>query len=847
MMAMRPTTTAGSKRLKFGLIGAGVLALAAVITAGVMFWPSGEPATEGTAASAVPAPSADAVSLAILPFKNASGDQSLDWLGDGLAEMLRTDVGQSASLRTVSSDRVHQILTDLRLTPGASMEEVTLRRIAEFGNAETLVFGQFAKLGDQIRIDATVRDFERHSTVTLKAEAATENDLLEAVDGLAAEVRDSLALSRSGRRELEQQAFMPSTESIAALRHFNEGLVLLRDGNNLGAVTSFEKSVEEDPEFALANARLAQTYDTLGRGQMAVDTSRRAVELSDGLPDAERFMIVAQDAFIQGDWDAGIDAYQNLLRMHPNDPELHFELAAIYEGEGSFDQALDHLGTALEADPRNVTAQLARGRVLIKSGNSQDALAPLNQALSLAIQAGNDEAKANTLQALGVAYKILGQPEDALENYQESLAIKQEIGDRRGMASSLSEIGNIKDLQGDAEGARQSYNEAIDISREIGDDSGLALMLLRLGDLEVAGGNSDEGLAHFREALRLQIELGDEVGQSSTLTSIGSTYRQRGEYSESLIYYERALETRERLGNAVDIGDALHNLAETFTFMGRYDQAQDHYLRSLEKRRESADEFGSAVESFSLARVYSLQGRYAAALAGVEEALEIFRRLEETGSWYVEALAESGNALSLLGRFDDAGGVLDEALSAAEELGDDQLRALVLRYQGDRALFMSDLDSARRLYEASATAAGAARDPYLILAARAGTARSRLMAGEAAQLETTLDELVRSAQGRGARYLATRCTLCQSSALLATGRAGDAEPKLRSALREAENMGAAPLVAQSHFLLWQAGVDEADRHLAKAGEILEEIRTESGDGPFSRSDLAPIAEAIASN
>ena len=71
----------------------------------------------GRPRAAVPAPSADAVSLAILPFKNASGDPELDWLSDGLAEMLRTDVGQSASLRTVSSDRLHQILSDLRLSP----------------------------------------------------------------------------------------------------------------------------------------------------------------------------------------------------------------------------------------------------------------------------------------------------------------------------------------------------------------------------------------------------------------------------------------------------------------------------------------------------------------------------------------------------------------------------------------------------------------------------------------------------------------------------------------------------------------------------------------------------------
>src|SRR6266852_10003726 len=48
------------------------------------------------------------VSLAILPFRNGSGDGKLDWLGPYLADMLNTDVGQSAHLRTISPDRLHQ-------------------------------------------------------------------------------------------------------------------------------------------------------------------------------------------------------------------------------------------------------------------------------------------------------------------------------------------------------------------------------------------------------------------------------------------------------------------------------------------------------------------------------------------------------------------------------------------------------------------------------------------------------------------------------------------------------------------------------------------------------------------
>ena len=49
------------------------------------------------------------------------------------------------------------------------------------------------------------------------------------------------------------------------------------------------------------------------------------------------------------------------------------------------------------------------------------------------------------LQAIGVAYKRMGQPAEALKQYQESLAIKRQIGQKRGMAISLSEIAQIQE------------------------------------------------------------------------------------------------------------------------------------------------------------------------------------------------------------------------------------------------------------------------------------------------------------------------------------------------------------------------------------------------------------------
>src|SRR5579862_2762700 len=140
-----------------------LLAIVGFLFRGTLFSPSAKKAT-----------SAPALSLAILPFRNASGDPSVDWLGSSLADMLSTDVGQSAHLRTVSPERLHQVLSDLRIAPGTSIDPNTISRIAQFSSADTLVWGQYARFGGQIRIDATLQDLKHDRSVPIKIEAVDE-------------------------------------------------------------------------------------------------------------------------------------------------------------------------------------------------------------------------------------------------------------------------------------------------------------------------------------------------------------------------------------------------------------------------------------------------------------------------------------------------------------------------------------------------------------------------------------------------------------------------------------------------------------------------------------------------
>ena len=225
-------------------------------------------------------PAGPAVSLAVLPFRNASGDPTLDSLGTSLSEVLATDLGESSQIRTIPSVRLREVLRDLRIDPNANLAPSDLARIADFASAQTILWGQYVKFGEEIRIDATLQDLEQQKTTPLKATAANQAALLAAVGQLAGSVQQALAAGSSDvLNELKASAWRPSTQSFEALRLYNDGLNLSRDGNQQGAAKQFEAAIAEDANFALAYSALARDL----REPRLRREGRAAVPARDGL------------------------------------------------------------------------------------------------------------------------------------------------------------------------------------------------------------------------------------------------------------------------------------------------------------------------------------------------------------------------------------------------------------------------------------------------------------------------------------------------------------------------------------------------------------------------------------
>src|SRR5262245_56847107 len=753
------------------------------------------PATQGQANQG------PVVSMAILPFRNASGDPSFDALGPTLAELLRNNVGQSSYLRTVSLVRIQQILADLRFSPQSPLDTNTLRKIAEFSSTDTLISGQYSKVGEHIRLDVTYQDFKKQRTVPLNVEADSENNLLKKIEELADAIQREVTSSPDVLKELRAKTFKPSSTSLVALRYYNEGLDLTRQGNNTEALKRFELSTKEDPNFALALSRLARAYSALGQDNEAEQFSRKAMALAEKLPDQEKYLIAAIHARVRHDNDKAIESYENLVKVFPNDSDVHAALAGLYEDTGRYDKSRDEYNKVLGLDPKDLEALAALGQLEIQGRNGEGALQYLNNALTLSIQLNNQEAKGKILNLIGRAYKELNRYEEALRSYKDALATRQKLGQKNGVAQTLTDMGFTEYLMGDADAASKHFAESLRLYREVGNKRGLGNALTTVGIFYLNRAQYDEALKSLKECLQIQRELQNSNAEARCLNNIGNVYLIKGQLDDALQYYRQTLTIKETLNIPKDVANAYHNLGETATALGDYDQALNYFLKAIDLRRKVGDKRGEALASYGMGVIYEDQGRYGAALSSKEAALKAFQDLQERSADMATILSGYGSVLSEIGRWDEAVKKLDEALAVARNSKTNWAIVDVLIVQGNSFFYRGDFKSARTRYEEALKLAIENHAESRVLFAKIDLARLTVKEGRAQSAVATLRQLRSEADTLGFKRLSVACSVYLGEALLKTNDYKQARAELESALPKAERLGLQSLQAEIRALL----------------------------------------------
>ncbi len=790
------------------------------------------------------APSA-VMSLAIIPYYNASGDASLDWLSSSLSETLSTDIGASPAIRQVSQSRLQQVLRDLKISPQQELDLATLKRIADFTNADTVITGKYVKIGDQIQITSTVDDLKHDSQSEIGTSVAGEKELLASITKLADQMREKLAAS-SGVKDLQLRTPFVLTQSVPALRAYNEGLQLAQDNKDSEAAKKFEEATRDDPSFALAFSELAQAYKAQGFDDKAELASRQSVTLSNNLPDNEKFLIQAKNAVVTNDTDKAIASYEKLTAVNPDDTDAQFELAKLYEKAANYDAARKRLAMVRAADKNNPDVLLVSGRVEIRAGNPQAGLEYLGSAYNLATQSSNDALKASILQAEGIAYKMLQQPKEALKNFQESLAISRSLNLQRTMGANLNEIAGMQDQLGDSAAALASYQESLEIRKRIGDKNGVATVLLNLGSFYDDHAKYDEALKVLNEALSQFRDLGDQASQAVCLNNIGTAEDSLGNFQAALTYYQQSLDLREKLKDAGGIAQSLHNLADINVKLGQYDVALTQYLKALDSARAAGDQNSVALVSTSLGQLFAIQGQYGRALKSYQDAVNGFQGTNNRTYLMVAALAGYGNVLSMVGREEEGQQKLQEAMTLANEVKSDTYIAETINWLGDSYMYAGAFSDARQQYDKAAAVAARAKVREQAALSRFGIARLDVMQGHGGTASPVLQKLVAETDSMGLKALSVQASVYLAQAQITANKPGPAQQELDGALNRADKLGLIIEQAQAHYLLGKLA-DAAGQKAQSVAQyrqtvqLLETASKEPGVGHLlDRADLKSL-------
>src|SRR5215467_9710399 len=260
-------------------------------------------------------------SVAVLGFKNLSGELETAWLSTAVAEMLSTELAAGEQLRLIPGEDIARMQRDLPVTDAASLSKETLNRIRRNIGADLVVVGAYTEIGEttgrRIRLDLRLQDTALGETVSAVAETGTESKVFELVSQVGARLRQRLGVGEVSTAEAAAvRAAMPATSEAARL--YAEGLAKLRMFDALAARDVLLKAVNAEPGYPLAHAALASAWAALGYDAESRKEAQQAWELSAKLASAERLSVEALYHESRHEWDKAIETYRSLYNSSPD-------------------------------------------------------------------------------------------------------------------------------------------------------------------------------------------------------------------------------------------------------------------------------------------------------------------------------------------------------------------------------------------------------------------------------------------------------------------------------------------------------------------------------------------------
>jgi len=300
-------------------------------------------------AAAAPIPSSGPQAIAVLPFKNIGGDQSLAYLGVGLADAVITRLSTSPDLVVRATSSVLKF----------ENQAVDPRHVGQELEVSAVLDASFQRVGDRFR--ATARLIATPSGRSLwagKVDVRNE-DVFEVQDQVAHGIADALTARVTAEQEPEPgSSHVPLPEAYDRVMRAREGIRGNLKEFYLAGIEHLEAAIKIDPQYVGAWIDLGRLYHSMIDGGFDSDpvwyakseqVLRHALQLDPRNP--EGVFAWGAHQLVRGNKAEAYRAFRDSARRMPNNWIVWHYLAYVFRLCDMLDEAAAVELHATQVDP----------------------------------------------------------------------------------------------------------------------------------------------------------------------------------------------------------------------------------------------------------------------------------------------------------------------------------------------------------------------------------------------------------------------------------------------------------------------------------------------------------------
>jgi len=357
--------------------------------------------------------------IAVMAFRNQTGDSAFDYLQETIPNLLITSLEQSGRFRVTTWQELKDLLRQAGKDAAATLDDEAGFEVCRRAGIETLAVGFYTKAGETFVTDVKVLEAAtKRPLKTTQARGEGPASILKTqIDDLSRAIRRGRGLEALKIEKAPPKIMDVTTSSLEAYRAYLRGRDEIERFFGAEAKRSLEKAVTLDPEFAVAYLYLAKAHIELGDRKAQDEALEKALRFASRASEKERLYIEAAYAgAVKRDGQERRRILEELVAKYPGEKDAYHELGRSYGSAKLYPQALANFEKALALDPEFGMALNEAAYACLKMGQPAEAIPYLER------YAAANPGDPNPQDSIGEMLMRTGRLDDAAAKYKEVLA-----------------------------------------------------------------------------------------------------------------------------------------------------------------------------------------------------------------------------------------------------------------------------------------------------------------------------------------------------------------------------------------------------------------------------------------